>query len=58
MMSWLKFWLAPSERRQQADRETFQRRERELQERTRALERMAIEADVIQRNETPEWRAQ
>ncbi len=36
------------------DREEASRRERELWERTRRLERMAIEADVIRRDDRPE----
>jgi hypothetical protein len=57
-MQWLKaIFGRQDDDRPQADREAFQRRERSLQDRLRRLERMAIEADVIQRNDTPEWQA-
>jgi hypothetical protein len=57
-MSWLKaIFGRQDDDRPDADREAFRRRERSAQERLQRLERMAIEADVIQRNDTPEWQA-
>lgn len=53
-MRWLKALLNPLEPRPQADREAFERREAELRERLRRLERLAVEADVISRTNRPE----
>lgn len=55
-MNWLRrlFNGAQSETRPQADRDAFERREAELRARHERLERLAIEADVITRADTPE----
>lgn len=53
-MGWLQDWFRLSETRPQADREAFERREAELKERLRRLERLAVEADVISRTDRPE----
>ena len=61
-MQWLWYLIGRSpEARPRADRKAFERREAELKERHNRLERLAIEADVIERTDRPEdqpWEGQ
>lgn len=53
-MSWIRHLFGSNGRPAPASPEAFARREAELKERHERLVRLAVEADVIQRAETPE----
>src|SRR4051812_27772999 len=54
LMQWLRHLINWRSDTPQADREAFERREAELRDRHERLERLAVEADVISRSDTPE----
>ena len=53
-MHWWEILLGRRDDSSEEDRDAFARRAAELRERHERLERLAIEADVVSRVETPE----